>query len=389
MKSTYCLLPCIIIFMVLSPPLSADDQPVVERSPTAKSQSDSVDQIAEADSPEKTKDIGIAPIPIIFYTPETSLAFGGGVVFTFRDPDQPNDKRPDNLQLIAAYTLKNQIFLSLSPEIHFNEKDGKLYVQTSYADWPTSFFGIGNEADINTDDIDGLEEVYSHRSFMIQPWIAHKVFSKFSLGATLDFKRSDISDTEDDGLLEQGKITGSDGGIRSGLGPALIWDSRDSLFFPTRGSWHKIWSWHYRDQLGSDFDYNLYGADFRTYHSLRPGHIVAWHLAGISTDGEVPFDELPTTPLRGLYEGLFIDNNMLTLEVEYRFPLRGRWSGATFAGVGDVFDDTQDLELDNLKYAAGGGFRYAIDEKEKINLRVDIGVSRYGIFPYVLFQESF
>jgi len=28
-------------------------------------------------------------------------------------------------------------------------------------------------------------------------------------------------------------------------------------------------------------------------------------------------------------------------------------------------------------------------EKEKINLRLDIGVSRYGVFPYVLFQESF
>ena len=47
-----------------------------------------------------------------------------------------------------------------------------------------------------------------------------------------------------------------------------------------------------------------------------------------------------------------------------------------FCGVGDVFDDPQNLEIENLKYVAGGGFRYAIDAKEKINLRVDIGVSR-------------
>jgi outer membrane protein assembly factor BamA len=92
------------------------------------------------------------------------------------------------------------------------------------------------------DDIDDQEEVFDHKSYMVQPWIVHKVVSKLSLGATLDVKRSDISDTEDDGLLEQGDITGSDGGARSGIGPALIWDSRDSLFFPTKGSWHKIWS---------------------------------------------------------------------------------------------------------------------------------------------------
>ena len=388
-KSICCLLFGMLISIVPLRSLSADVQPDSESIPKPEVQSQHIKINTKDDAAEKSKPVGIAPIPIVFYTPETSLAFGGGIIFTFRDPDRPADKRPDNLQLIAAYSLKNQIFLSLSPEIHFNEKNGKLYVQTGYTDWPTSFFGIGNETDIDTADIDDLEEVYSHRSFMVQPWIVHKVVSHLSLGATLDLKRSDISDTENDGLLEQGEIPGSDGGVRSGLGPALIWDSRNSLFFPTRGSWHKIWSWHYRDQFGSDFDYNLYGADFRNYRSLKPGHILAWHLAGISTDGDVPFDELPTPPIRGLYEGLFIDKNMLTLELEYRFPLKGPWSGAAFAGVGDIFEDTQDLEFQNLKYAAGGGLRFAIDKKEKINLRVDIGVSRYGVFPYVLFQESF
>jgi len=51
--------------------------------------------------------------------------------------------------------------------------------------------------------------------------------------------------------------------------------------------------------------------------------------------------------------------------------------------------DNDDIDPHNMKYAAGGGVRYAIDKKEKINLRIDIGVSPYGIFPYVLFQEAF
>jgi len=127
------------MFMVLSPPLSVDDLPEVESSLATESQANSADDTAEKGSPEKTKKIGLAPVPIIFYTFETSLAFGGGIIFTFRDPDRPDDKRRDNLQVIAAYTLKNQAFLSLSPEVHCNEKRGKLVVQTSYADWPTRF----------------------------------------------------------------------------------------------------------------------------------------------------------------------------------------------------------------------------------------------------------
>jgi len=343
----------------------------------------------ETQSKDASKKVGISPIPIIFYTPETSLAIGGGVVFTFRDPNHPNDKRPDNLQLITAYTLKNQIFFSLTPEIYFNNKQGNLYIHNSYTRWPTSFFGVGNDTDIDVDNIDDIEEVYTTNAFTIQPWITHKVFSQLSLGITVDMGRSDISDIEDGGILDQGNLTGADGGTRIGLGPVLSWDTRDSIFYPTRGSWHKIWSWHYRDVIGSDFDYDVYAVDLRYFHPITTGHILALHALGVSTDGEVPFDELPTPVIRGLYEDLFIDKHMFTLQMEYRFPIHKRWSGVTFAAAGDVFHDNDDIDPHNMKYAAGGGVRYAIDKKEKINLRIDIGVSPYGIFPYVLFQEAF
>ena len=81
--------------------------------------------------------------------------------------------------------------------------------------------------------------------------------------------------------------------------------------------------------------------------------------------------------------------DMFTLQMEYRFPIHERWSGVTFAAAGDVFHDNDELETQSMKYAAGCGIRYAIDKKEKINIRIDIGVSPYGIFPYILFQEAF
>jgi len=291
--------------------------------------------------------------------------------------------------LIAAYTMKNQAFLSLTPEFYFNDKVDKIRIYTSYTNWPSSYFGVGNDTDIHAGDIDNLEEVYTKESFTVQPWIMHKTFSHLSLGITLDVKQSNISDTEEGGQLDGGRLTGSDGGVQSGIGPVLSWDTRDGIFYPTRGSWHKFWSWHYREPLGSDFDYDLVALDLRYYHTIRDDHILALNALGIATDGDVPFDELPTPPIRGLYEDLFIDKHMVTLQMEYRFPIHDRWSGVAFAAAGNVFHDPDDLDAQDMKYAAGGGIRYAISRKEKINLRIDLGVSPYGVFPYVMFQEAF
>lgn len=107
------------------------------------------------------------------------------------------------------------------------------------------------------------------------------------------------------------------------------------------------------------------------------------------TDGDVPFNRLPTPPIRGIYQDVFKDDNMLTLQLEYRFPLKDRWSGALFLGAGDVFHDRADYDMMDLKYGGGGGICYAISRDDTINLRFDIGVSPYGVLPYVLFQESF
>lgn len=79
----------------------------------------------------------------------------------------------------------------------------------------------------------------------------------------------------------------------------------------------------------------------------------------------------------------------LSLSPEIYFNEKNRWSAAAFAGAGDVFQDVDEIQFDDLKLATGAGIRYAISKDDKINLRVDLGVSRYGIFSYILFQESF
>jgi len=214
-----------------------------------------------------------------------------------------------------------------------------------------------------------------------------------SMGVTLDWKNSHVEDGEEGGTLEQGDLIGSEGGIRSGMGPVISWDTRDNLFSPSRGSWYNAWAWIYREWMGSDFDYDYYGLDFRHYRPLSRESVLALQGFMALTSGDVPFNEYPTPLMRGLYENVFTDKNAMAVRAEYRFPIDlipgGRWGGAVFGAVGDAFPDATTMEDIDLKVAGGAGLRYALNKKEKINVRLDIGVSRYGVFPYIMLQEAF
>ena len=393
---TKCLRIFIILICLSCLPLIAGAEEPQETS-VSDNTADGVEaptkSTQEGESNKEKGRLGITPFPVIYYTPETSLALGGGVVFTLRDEDETLETRPDNLQVMTAYTLNNQFFLMLSPEKYFNEQRGRFFMNIGYLNWPTSFFGIGNESGIDPEEIEDLEETYTDESFMLQPWIMHAVVADVSMGLTLDWKNTNVEDVEDGGMLEQGDITGSDGGVSSGMGPVIAWDTRDNLFSPSRGSWHKTWAWIYREWMGSDFDYEYYGLDLRHYRPIGRESVLAMQGFMALTSGEVPFNEYPTPLMRGLYENVFIDKNAVAVRAEYRFPIdffaSGRWGGAVFGAVGDAFPDATTTEDIDLKVAGGVGLRYALNKKEKINVRLDIGVSQYGVFPYVMLQEAF
>ncbi|MFC1765367.1 hypothetical protein ACFL6U_25265 [Planctomycetota bacterium] len=180
-----------------------------------------------------------------------------------------------------------------------------------------------------------------------------------------DFKNARLTEKTPNSQIDQQQLVGSQGGLVSGLGPVIDWDSRDNVFYPSQGGWYRAWATLYREGLGSDFDFERYNLDLRHYIPLKPGHVLALQGVVAQTQGQVPF------------------------QTEYRFPIGGRFSGAAFAAVGDVVDQWCHLRVEDIKYGAGAGFRYQLDQKEKVNLRFDLGVSQWGVFPYINIMEAF
>ena len=84
--------------------------------------------------------------------------------------------------------------------------------------------------------------------------------------------------------------------------------------------------------------------------------------------------------MRGFFASRFRDRHCAVAQLEYRAALWWRMGLVLFGGVGDVAHRVSDFSPGHFRTAAGGGLRVALDAKEGINLRVDVGRSSLGDF---------
>jgi len=111
------------------------------------------------------------------------------------------------------------------------------------------------------------------------------------------------------------------------------------------------------------------------------------------SEGDVPFNRLAqlggSMIMRGIYQGRYRDKNMLALQGEYRRPFKHRWYFSVFASVGDMAHSNNEFDTSDLKYTTNNGVRYALDPKNKMHIRLDVGVSEFGVSPIIILGEAF
>ena len=82
--------------------------------------------------------------------------------------------------------------------------------------------------------------------------------------------------------------------------------------------------------------------------------------------------------MRGYFEGRYRDLTFMMLQMEYRQYFWWRLGFVVFGGVGDVADDLLNYTFEDLKYSYGLGLRFLFNQKEKVNIRIDLGFGQDG-----------
>ncbi|MCW8804453.1 MAG: outer membrane protein assembly factor [Ignavibacteriaceae bacterium] len=325
--------------------------------------------------------------PFMFYSPETSLAFGAGGIISFTLSEKLHSK-PSNITASGYYTINNQYDLTIQPEVYLLEDKLKLWSKFNYGKIFDYFYGVGN----STEDIEN--DKYLQENFLFQFKILPKLFDeRFNIGINYEFRRMNVADAIGNPFLETGTFTGSEGGTTSGLGLAISWDSRDNIFYPHSGGYYEFNGSNFLKFLGSDFDYRKVVFDFRRYFPLTQ-NVLAVQTYFMHVSGSPPFYDLALIGgdrvMRGYLYGRYRDRIYYAVQTEYRIPnLLWRFGLVVFAGAGDVASSIGKIEIATIKPTYGFGIRFRFDELQKLDLRADIGFGRGTSGVYFSVNQAF
>lgn len=328
--------------------------------------------VFKTDTIVKSKNYQFLGIPIVFYTPETGFGFGvGGQVFLLNKKNKYND-RVSNILFDGIYTTNKQLIIDVIPQIYLGEGDYFLDMSYKFKIFPNSFWGIG------IDTPESNKETYNMSSHILKVSFLRRLPPSLNFGFEYIYENHEVTEVEENGILDQGNILGSNRAIISGLGFVFNLDSRDNIGSPISGELLKMSAQFSSELFGATQSYNKFIGDFRTYQSLGKRSIIAMQLYYEGNYGNPPFQGLAayggSNRARGYFQGRFIDKHLYVVQAEYRYRFHPRWAINGFGLFGEVTDTPSHFfSINNMKPSVGGGIRFKILKDQNTWIRVDIG----------------
>ncbi len=315
-------------------------------------------------------------LPVIARSIETSWSFGTAISSTFHINKKDTAIRTSNLQSLVLYSLKKQFIAAINGTVYFPGEKYILSTQLSYSFFPDKFWGLGKFTE------DSSMESYNFRQFYVYLHGQRAVAPHLFLGALYEYQQVIKIEYTPGGLFDKQNIPGRHGYQVSGLGASLTYDTRNDAFAPDRGVFLQGSFNHFAKFLGSDFTYTNYVLDARGFIKTFKKQVLALQAYAFINNGNVPLRSLASfggaNSMRGYYDGRYRDKDQVVLQAEYRVPVYKRFGVVGFGGVGNVSNNCDYLSTKGVKYSYGGGLRIGLTKSEKLNLRLDYGVSRGG-----------
>lgn len=338
----------------------------------------------QSDSSSIFREKQIIALPVVFRFPETRWGAGvaGTATFSFRRDSVGSN--PSQLSFGVTFTQNRQLLVFLPFTLFLNNNLWYIFNDSGWYRYNYFFYGIGENR--------GPQEVFDVDFPRIRLTGARAIAPKTYLGLRVQYEAYRVTGVEPGGLLASGDIPGSTFSRTSGVGPYVLRDRRDQVFYPTTGSWLEAFWVPSSPRFGANVSFSRLHLDYAVYRSLHPKVVSATNLWFQGHFGpEVPFNQLAflggQRKMRGLYEGYFRDRHALLWQQELRWMF---WQPFGLVGFGSMgfLGDAEGFRWNKPKFSYGLGLRIAT--KSKLNLRLDYGMSPYekGTF-YATIGEAF
>jgi hypothetical protein len=332
-------------------------------------------------------------IPVINYSPESTWEFGAAAQGYFR---LPNQERTSIVQLDGTYSLNHQWYINAQGNLYFGSPDSgvpkhkspswQLQFRAGYSNRPATYYGTYNDPHFANEGNMGVGMLRKGTPYELQRGylnVQAPIYTgkHFAIGPMTDIQVAQYNIKD---IYSTTKPL-----VQIGLGAVAQYDSRDNVFYPTRGIFFKASAaaaWTNKRDIpeGQQATINgLLSADLRQYISLPHDLVIAWQLKGQFMLSEYYISHLTLYPmqprlggqdgLRGINSDMFRDDIMMAFQAELRIPIWSIFRATVFAGIGDVYD-FHNWHWDVPKVGYGVGLRAAIN-KAKVNIRFDVARS--------------
>lgn len=323
----------------------------------------------------------VAPLPLINPTLDNGGALVVGALYPMSD-----NAPPSATFLMGMATSNHSWAAAVGQTMHLDGDRFRVRAAAVHFDVNVDYFGIGNDAGsadrsipLNQQGSGGVAELMVRLSGR---WYAGARYRLLRTSVQADLSEFQIPVPEDDLQLRT-----------AALGPRFERDTRDSQFYPTRGSLLDVTALFATEALGGRRSYQTYLVSASSFVGLGQRHVLASRINACAASDRTPFYDLcligQYQDLRGYQTGQYRDAAMITGQAEYRLELPLRLGLVAFGGVGGVADTFTRLSTSSLLPSAGAGVRVRLTRQNHMNLRVDYAWGDGSQALYVSVGEAF
>ena len=336
---------------------------------------------------------GFLPVPVIITEPAVDGGLGLNGLFFHEDAESAERRRqamlesenaaahllPPNVSAVAgAYTGNGSWFVGGGHMGFFNQGRIRYRVGGGYGDVDLDFYSLGDRE---------LQRPLSINSqaFMIFQSLKFKIGDlPLYIGPIQRYVDSELSPAVDlekvlppgipPEFIERAEDLLTSEVTTSALGVEVEFDTRDNVFTPTRGLYYDFTYGAYRDDWGSDIDYDWYSLTGLNYwnftNSLRGG--LRLYAESVDSDEILPPFAQPSISLRGIPAARYQGSNVGVLEGELTWEIDNRWSVLGFVGAGRAAESWSGLSDAGSNVTQGLGFRYLIARRYGLHMGIDV-----------------
>ncbi|MEN9640500.1 MAG: hypothetical protein RLZZ262_2369 [Bacteroidota bacterium] len=326
-------------------------------------------------------------IPLLGYTPETGLGGGCSGVGQFKTAQNDSLTPYSTIQMTAGITINGQWMVAIPYDLYFKGRTHQITGEISAQKSKLRFFGVGHLAALQTN------ERFEALIYRARVQYLKKIDPHLYIGGRWWYENYQVTESTPNGLLESGRIAGSEKHTTSGPGLNILIDSRDQIYYPEKGHYLELVLHDQRRHWGSDYDYLRYRFDGRSYRRISKKQILATMLFGDFIRGEAPYPQLPQIGslkrMRGYYEGRFRDAHLIMCQMEDRIRIHRLFAITVFGSVAYMNNTDFSLPDPGLHLAGGLGLRYFWNPASRTTFRLDMALGQGKPLFYLTVGEAF